>query len=225
MPRRALLASVLMLAAPGQLRAEPEENSVASPSHSGRPPSRALPTVLIAVGGMTMIGGAFGIAFDQDPSPSLGNTILNTAPVGTAALAAGTLITGVGGYLYWRAGRDAPPSNGSRSWMRWAGFGAIGVAAIAGGVGFKFARDAHDAGSEIDRVCAVSCTSQQASDLENKQSTANRNALISGGAGAAVLITGTVLLVLSLQDQDRGHGMPTASISGAGATIGWAASF
>ncbi|CAN5885851.1 hypothetical protein BH11MYX2_BH11MYX2_07370 [soil metagenome] len=84
-----------------------------------------------------------------------------------------------------------------RSWTLWTGVGAIGIGLVGGGLTYKFSRDANDAGDELKTTCAVSCTSEQVTDLQAKQDSANRHALIAGVAGGAAVVTGVVLVILS----------------------------
>jgi tetratricopeptide (TPR) repeat protein len=94
---------------------------------------------------------------------------------------------------------DATESLGSsRAWMLWTGVGGVVLGATVGGaLAIKFTLDSRDAAAELDRVCAVSCTSEQALGLEQRQKTANRNALISGIAGGVVVASGVTFIVLS----------------------------
>ena len=93
---------------------------------------------------------------------------------------------------------DEPPERtaGPR-WMRWTGVAALGLGVVSGGLAYKFVRDGRAAGDELDRVCAVTCTSEQARDLQSQQTDANRNAIVAGIAGGAAIVVGTVFLVLS----------------------------
>jgi hypothetical protein len=86
---------------------------------------------------------------------------------------------------------------GGRRWMLWTGIAAIGVGLGGGVLALDFVGDAHDAGDELKRVCAVSCTSAQSRTLEGRQDRANRNAIISGVAGGLVAATGVVFIALS----------------------------
>lgn len=83
-----------------------------------------------------------------------------------------------------------------RAWMKWTGIAGIGVGIVGGAFAIKFARDSRDAGAEFDRVCAVMCTSEQARNLLDAQSSANRNLTIAGIAGGAAVVTGGVFLGL-----------------------------
>lgn len=94
-------------------------------------------------------------------------------------------------------------SRGSdRSWMRWAGIGGVGLGLIGGGLAIKSVRDGRAAADELERVCAVMCSSTQARELADRQDRSNRNALISGSLGGAALVAGVVLLVVSRGDRD-----------------------
>jgi hypothetical protein len=90
--------------------------------------------------------------------------------------------------------RSSPP----RRWMLWAGLGgAVLGTAIGGGLALKFHFDASSAGDELDRTCAVSCTPEQVRALQDEQDAANRNAVIAGVAGGAIVITGIVFMIES----------------------------
>ena len=81
--------------------------------------------------------------------------------------------------------------------MRWTGIAAIGVGAIGGGLAIKFAGDEREKEDEIDRVCAVSCSSGQLRALQDDQQAAHRNAVIAGIAGGALVVTGVILVITS----------------------------
>jgi hypothetical protein len=113
----------------------------------------------------------------------------------------------------------------SRSWMLWTGIGgAVVGAAAGGGLAIKFAFDARDAKDELDRACAVSCTSEQAHALESKQTSANRNAVIAGVAGGAIVATGVVFIVLSRLGKNSRNSVAVVPTSG-GVYASWALSF
>jgi hypothetical protein len=98
---------------------------------------------------------------------------------------------------------DEPVAHASnRRWMLWTGVAAIAAGAGGGALAIKFVGDAHDARDERNRVCAVSCTSEQSRTLEERQHRANRNAVISGVAGGLFVATGVVLIVLSRRSSD-----------------------
>jgi hypothetical protein len=81
-------------------------------------------------------------------------------------------------------------------WMLGTGIGGLVLGVAGGALAAKFVVDARDTGDELHRVCAVSCTSEQALGLQSKQKTANRNAIISGAAGVALAATGVTLIVI-----------------------------
>lgn len=83
------------------------------------------------------------------------------------------------------------------SWKKWTGVGLFAAGLVGGGLSIKYALDAQSAGDELQRVCAVTCTSQQARSLGDKQDTANRNALVAGVGGGVLAVTGAVLYILS----------------------------
>lgn len=96
-----------------------------------------------------------------------------------------------------KARDDATSAPSDRRWMLWTGIAAIGVGLGGGVLAIKFVGDAHDAGDELQRVCAVSCPGEQARSLESKQDRANRNAVISGVAGGVVAAAGVVFIIIS----------------------------
>jgi len=102
----------------------------------------------------------------------------------------------------------------NRSWMLWTGIGGVALGAVGGGLAIKFALDAKDASAEYDRVCAVSCTSEQALSLERQQKTANRNAIISAAAGGAIVVTGAVFIVLSRMGGGRSNSVAVVPTTG-----------
>lgn len=109
---------------------------------------------------------------------------------------------------------SAPP------WMQWTALGlAIGGLAAAG-LSVKFALDGRSAGDELQRVCADTCTSEQANTLLDKQSTANRNALISGIAGGAFVVGAGVMYFLSRRTAANNQVSIMPTQGGAFATVG-----
>lgn len=121
-------------------------------------------------------------------------------------------------------GDTAQARGSSHRWMLWTSIGAFGVAAISGGLTAKFVLDGQAAGDDLDRVCAVMCTSAQAKTLIAAQDTANQRAWIAGGLSGAALVGGVVLLVL-WHRSDKASSMPTAQIGPSGASVGWAVEF
>jgi len=104
--------------------------------------------------------------------------------------------------------RSNPSTEPARRPTNWwfVGAGIAGAVALAGGgSALKFALDGRAAGDQLDRVCAVSCASDVAGALIDKQDRANRLAIVSGLIGGAALIGGVVLILIggSGQDQDR----------------------
>lgn len=111
----------------------------------------------------------------------------------------------------------APVRGNARAWMLWVGIGAIVVGGATGGVlAIKFRGDASDAADELDRTCAVSCTPAQATTLEHKQNTANRNALVSAVVGGAVVATGITFIILSRLGRGRSSSTALTPIPGGG---------
>jgi hypothetical protein len=92
---------------------------------------------------------------------------------------------------------------------------------VGGGLALKFARDGSTAGDELDRVCAVSCTSAQARGLEDEQDLANRRAIISAVIGGVALAGGVVFVLIARS----GGKQPAVSVmpepGGASAVYAW----
>jgi len=101
------------------------------------------------------------------------------------------------------------PRTSNRRWMRWTGITAIALGLGGGGLAYKFVGDANAKGDEIDRVCAVSCTPDQVRTLQDAQSAANRNAVIAGVAGGALVVTGVVFVLVSRSSSSS----PATSVS------------
>jgi tetratricopeptide (TPR) repeat protein len=114
------------------------------------------------------------------------------------------------------------PNN--RAWMKWAGIGGMAVGAIGVGLGIKFGLDGSAANDDLAEKCKVSCTSAEALAIESDGKAANRNAMIFGVAGGAVLAGGVVLFVLSMQGGQTAT-EPSASLQftrgGATASYAW----
>jgi hypothetical protein len=111
-------------------------------------------------------------------------------------------------------------AGGSRTKL-WFGLGAIGAGLVGGALTYKFIGDAGDFGDELNRVCAVSCTANQARTLEDNQDSANRYAIVSGVAGGVAVVTGVVLIVLWRRDRPS----PTVALAptsgGSIASLSW----
>lgn len=117
---------------------------------------------------------------------------------------------------------DAP---GPRArWKLWGAVGSFGVAVVAGGLAGKFVLDGRAAGDELDRVCADTCTSQQAKALIAEQDTANHRAWIAAGVSGVAVVGGAVLLVL-WHRSGRPAATPIAQLGPGGASVGWAVEF
>lgn len=112
----------------------------------------------------------------------------------------------------------------SRRWMLWSSIGAFGVAAISGGLTAKFVLDGRSAGDDLQRVCAVMCTSEQAKTLIAAQDTANHRAWIAGGVSGVAVVGGVALLLLWHRSEPSSS-IPTAQLVPGGASVGWAGSF
>ncbi len=119
---------------------------------------------------------------------------------------------------------ELPATGASHRWMLWTAIGSFGVAAIGGGLTAKFVLDGRAAGDELDRVCADTCTSEQAKTIIAKQDTANHRAWIAAGTSGVVVVGGAVFLFL-WHRSGRPAGTPTAQIGPNGASVGWAVAF
>lgn len=109
-------------------------------------------------------------------------------------------------------------------WMLWTAIGSFGVAAVSGGLAVKFVLDGRSAGDEYDRVCAMTCTSQQANAIIADQDRANRRAWIAAGVSGVTVVGGVVLFVL-WRHGNAPAATPTAQIGHGGASVGWSVSF
>ncbi len=118
---------------------------------------------------------------------------------------------------------DPPPKN-NRAWMKWSGIAGIGVGAIGTGLAIKFALDGKSANDDLAEKCKTSCSSATALALESDGKAANRNAVIFGVAGGAILVTGVVFLVLSRGGSSSSE-QPSLALSitpeSASAAYGW----
>lgn len=81
--------------------------------------------------------------------------------------------------------------------LRWGGLTAIGVGVIGLGLGGKYAVDGNDFEDDFAKVCAVSCTSAHALQIERDGNAANRKAWVFTAAGGVALIGGVVMVLLS----------------------------
>lgn len=115
------------------------------------------------------------------------------------------------------------PSSGSH-WKLVAALTSAGLAVASGGLAVKFALDGRDAGDELARTCAVSCTSEQYKSLHDQQDADNRKAYIAGGVGVAFLATGAVFYVLSRRDHAH-HGTAAVVPASGGVYASYALSF
>jgi hypothetical protein len=117
-----------------------------------------------------------------------------------------------------------PPAPNNRAWMKWAGLAGIGVGLIGGGLAVKFALDGKAANDDLANTCAVSCTSAEALAIQSDGKAANRNAMIFGIAGGAVLAGGVALFALSFGGE-HATAEPAASLQltrgGATASYAW----
>ena len=120
----------------------------------------------------------------------------------------------------------APVAN-SRGWMKWAGLAGVGLGAIGGGLGIKFALDSKGYNDDLKTKCATSCTSEEALGIQSDGKAANRNAVIFGVAGGALFVGGAVLFVLSMTggSSQPADAEPAASLQftrgGATASYAW----
>lgn len=122
---------------------------------------------------------------------------------------------------------EAPVAN-NRGWMKWSGIAAFGVGAIGAGLGVKFMMDGRSANDDLAAKCKFSCTGAEAKAIEDDGKAANRNAVIFGVAGGALVATGVVLFVLSRGgSSSSAHEEPAVSLqlTRGGATAGYAWSF
>lgn len=114
-------------------------------------------------------------------------------------------------------GRSAGTSS---SWMTWTSLGMLVGGLAAGGLSVKFALDGRSAGDELQVVCADTCTSEQARTLLDKQSSANRNALISGIAGGGLALGAGVMFFLSRRSGNTTQVSVVPTPGGGFATVG-----
>lgn len=121
-----------------------------------------------------------------------------------------------------------PPAANDRAWMKWAGLAGVGLGAIGGGLGIKFALDSKGYNDDLKTKCATSCTSDQALQIQSDGKAANRNAVIFGVAGGALFVGGAVLVVLSMTGSSSSQpsdSEPAASLQftrgGATASYAW----
>lgn len=93
----------------------------------------------------------------------------------------------------------SPPSTaGDRRWMLWSGIGGVVVGtAVGGGLALTLHLDARAAADELERTCAASCTPDQVRALQEQQRTSNRNAIIAGVSGGAIVVTGIAFIIAS----------------------------
>lgn len=73
--------------------------------------SRTLPIALVATGSAALVGGALALALNQEDvvkpaSQEQPRWHYNTIPAGITSMAAGAVVAGVGGYLWWKYSRD-----------------------------------------------------------------------------------------------------------------------
>lgn len=113
---------------------------------------------------------------------------------------------------------------GGRGWMTYTGIAGMVVGGIGVGLSVKFLLDGKSANSDLKDKCMISCTSAEALAIQDDGKAANRNAVIFGVAGGAILVGGVVLFVLS-----RGGGesepAPAVSLTRHGATLSYGWSF
>ncbi|NVB78668.1 MAG: hypothetical protein HOV81_09765 [Kofleriaceae bacterium] len=117
---------------------------------------------------------------------------------------------------------EMPPPANNKGWMKWSGLAAIGVGAIGVGLGAKFMFDGRAANDDLEEQCKFSCTSAEAKAIEDDGKAANRNAVIFGVAGGAVLVTGVVLVVLSRSGGSHEEPAVSLQLTRGGAAAGYA---
>jgi PEGA domain len=81
--------------------------SLGSPKPEPTHRSLALPITMVAVGGAAIVGGVVALALDQSDAVAARGQVqsqyhYDTVAPGIAAIAAGAVVAGVGGYLWWR---------------------------------------------------------------------------------------------------------------------------
>jgi len=91
---------------------------------------------------------------------------------------------------------EPTPAASPKTWMKWTGIAAIGVGLIGGGLAIKFALDSKSYGDEIRERCMTACSGAEVMALQDKQSTANRNTIISGIVGGVAVVSGVTFLLL-----------------------------
>ena len=101
--------------------------------------------------------------------------------------------------------------------LRWGGLTAIGVGVIGLGLGGKYGLDGNDFEADFAKVCAVSCTSAHALQIERDGNAANRKAWVFTAAGGVALIGGVVMVLLSRRTAES---LPVALVpTSSGATL------
>jgi hypothetical protein len=104
--------------------------------HARRRPWRALPLTMVALGGTAIAGGITILAMNDDPTPMNPDYVRDTATTGLVTIAGGSVLAGIGGYLYWRYGRAHAGeiyADGDRSWIAPASLMAGGVTLVVVG--------------------------------------------------------------------------------------------
>jgi tetratricopeptide (TPR) repeat protein len=118
----------------------------------------------------------------------------------------------------------APTVTSHRGWMKWTGVALMGAGAIGIGLGTKFALDGSARKDDLQKVCAVSCTSEQALAIEEDGKSANTKAYVFTGIGGALVIGGVVMFVLSRGGDEGTPEVSLAPTSG-GATATYSFTF
>jgi len=114
------------------------------------------------------------------------------------------------------------PDQPSSSWMKYAGYVALGVGAVGIGVGIKFMLDGNSANDKLQSECMVSCSSNVALAIQEDGKAANRNALIFGIAGGVVAAGGVALVVLSMRSGASEPVAASVSLTRGGALASYA---
>ncbi len=116
-----------------------------------------------------------------------------------------------------------PPVANDRGWMKWSGIAGVAIGAVGIGLGAKFMLDGRAADDDLAEKCKFNCTSAEAKAIEDDGKAANRNAVIFGVAGGAVLAGGVVLFILSRSGGSSATEEPAVSLQlgRGGATAGY----
>nr|MBA2540308.1 hypothetical protein [Deltaproteobacteria bacterium] len=147
--------------------------------------------------------------------------------IAKGAVSTSPLIVNVGEGQIDEAGSTARPSPSSdpapRRTNRWfVAAGVAGACALAGGgLALVFSLQGRSAGDDLDRICAVSCTSEDARTLLDKQDSANRKAIVLGASGGVALAAGVVFFLVGRSGRNDTPVTIAAHPGGLAAAYAW----